>query len=242
MEDAIMKSATAATGVAPWTEAVAPWWHTVLVLTLIAIGSIAGAYEHGMPNANLPGMSHRLSSYITVLGEEWLAVLLVWLALRRRGLTLGSLVAGRWNTPRAFFTDVALGVGFVVVAIPLTAGLLYLLGASNNAALANLTPKTVVELVVYLILAATAAFAEELVFRGYLLRQFAGWSGSIAVGIVLQGIAFGLAHGFYGIAMIAIAVHGSLLGLLVYWRKSLRPAMLAHWLQDTFGGLIAFFS
>ncbi len=237
-----MKSTTAVAAAVPWTEAVAPWWHTILVLAPIAIASLAGAFEHGLPNANLPGMSHRLSAYITVLGEEWLGVLLVWWALRRRGLTLGSLVSGRWNTPRAFFTDVAIGVGFVVVAVPLTAGLLYLLGASNNPALANLTPKTLLELVVYLALTASAAFSEELVFRGYLARQFSGWTGNVAVGLVLQGVVFGLAHGFYGIAMIAVVVHGCLLGLLAYWRKSLRPGMLAHLLQDGLGGLVGFFS
>jgi uncharacterized protein len=237
-----MNSKAVVTATVPWTEPVAPWWHTLLVLTPIAIASVAGALEHGLPNANLPGMSHRLSGYVTILGEEWLGVLLVWWALRRRGLTLGSLVSGRWNTPRAFFTDVAIAVGFVVVAVPLTAGLLYLLGASNNPALANLTPKTVVELVAYMALATSAAFSEELVFRGYLARQFSGWTGNVALGLVLQGVAFGLAHGFYGVAMIAVMLHGWLLGLLAYWRKSLRPVMLAHWLQDSFGGLVGFFS
>ena len=33
---------------------IAPWWHTVLVLLPIAIGSVAGYYQHGLPNANFP--------------------------------------------------------------------------------------------------------------------------------------------------------------------------------------------
>jgi membrane protease YdiL (CAAX protease family) len=95
---------------------------------------------------------------------------------------------------------------------------------------------------VFLSLAASAGFGEELVFRGYLTRQFSAWTGSSAFGLVLQGIAFGLAHGFYGKAMIAVMMQGWLLGLLAYWRKSLRPGMLAHWLQDSMGGVVAFFS
>jgi len=55
-------------------QPIAPWWHTVLVLAPIAIGSVASAYQHGLPNANLPGVSHRLSSYFTVLVEEWFGV------------------------------------------------------------------------------------------------------------------------------------------------------------------------
>jgi len=31
-------------------------------------------------------------------------------------------------------------------------------------------------------------------------------------------------------------------GLLAYWRKSLRPGMLAHGAQDALGGLVSFFS
>lgn len=224
------------------TQSVAPWWHTVLVLTPLAIGSVASAYQHGLPNANLPGISHRLSSYITVLVEEWFGVLLVWLALRRSGLSLENLIAGSWRRPRAVFRDLGLAIAFLIVIVPSVGVLAYLLGANNNSAIANVTPKSEFELVLFLAVSASAGFAEELIFRGYLTRQFSAWTGRVAIGIVLQGIIFGLAHGFYGKAMLAIMVQGWLLGLLAYWRKSLRPGMLAHWLQDSIGGVVAFFS
>lgn len=73
-------------------------------------------------------------------------------------------------------------------------------------------------------------------------RQFGAWTGSRALGIILQGIAFGLGHGYYGKVMLAIMVHGWLLGLLAYWRKSLLPGIPAHGLQDTMGGVVGFFS
>ncbi len=223
-------------------EPIAPWWHTVLVLAPIAIGSVASAYQHGLPNANLPGLSHRLSSYFTVLVEEWFGVFLVWLALRRRGLALGSLVSGHWQTPRAFFRDLGLAVAFMVVVVPLVGGLAYLLGANTNSGVASILPKTVFELVVFLALTASAGFGEELLFRGYLTRQFGAWTGSRVFALVLQGVVFGLAHGYYFKTMALIVVHGWLLGLLAYWRKSLRPGMLAHVLQDGVGGVVAFFS
>ena len=178
------------------TQPVAPWWHTVLVLLPIAIMSVAGAYQHGLPNANLPVMSSRLSGYFTV----------------------------------------------IVVAVPVASGLIHLLRVHTDSTLATIIPHTVFELVVWLGLSITGGYCEELIFRGYLTRQFSGWTGSRAFGIVLQGVAFGLAHGYYGIAMLAIMVHGWLLGLLAYWRKSLRPGMLAHGLQDTLGGVVAFFA
>jgi hypothetical protein len=224
------------------TQPIAPWWHTVLVLLPIAIMSVAGAYQHGLPNANLPGMSSRLSGYFTVIVVEWLMVLMIWLALKRRGLSMGSLVAGRWQSLKSVFRDLGFGVGLIVVAVPVSNGLIHLLRVHTDSTLATIIPHTVFELVVWMGLSVTGGFCEELIFRGYLTRQFSAWTSSRAWGIVLQGVAFGLGHGYYGIAMLAIMVHGWLLGLLAYWRKSLRPGMLAHGLQDALGGMLGFFA
>lgn len=62
----------------------------------------------------------------------------------------------------------------------------------------------------------------------------------LVAGLILQGVAFGFSHGYYGKAVIAIMVHGCLLGLLAWWRKSLLPGMLAHGLQDSLGVIIPF--
>ena len=93
--------------------------------------------------------------------------------------------------------------------------------------------------VLYVMLSFTAGICEEILFRGYLQRQFAALTKSTAAGLILQGVAFGLAHGYQGKKyMLIIAVYGCLFGLLVYWRRSLRPGMTAHFVQDTLGGLV----
>jgi uncharacterized protein len=175
-----------------------------------------------------------------VLAQEWILVLLVWVALRRRGLTFTSLVGGDWRTPSNFFRDFGLGMALIVIAVPTTSGLIYLMGVHSDKTLAVITPKTWFELFVWFVLNWSAAFGEELVFRGYLMCQFGGWTGSPVAGLILQGVAFGMSHGFYGKAMLAIVVHGWLLGLLAWWCKSLRPGMLAHGVQDSLGGIVAF--
>jgi len=38
--------------------------------------------------------------------------------------------------------------------------------------------------------------------------------------------------------MLTICVYGCLFGLLARWRGSLRPGMMAHFLQDGVGGLL----
>ena len=235
---------SSSTGIVPTgttRETLAPWWHSALVLAGLGVLFVAGGYQNGLPNAHIPGVSSRLSSYLTIFVAEWLLVLLIWLALRRRGLTIGSLVSGRWETLGRFSKDLGLAVGFVVAIIAIEQGLSFLLHANSDTGLERTMPTTALELAVYLIVAATAGFCEELIFRGYLMQQLKAWTGSSAAGVISQGILFGLGHAYYGWKlMFIIMLHGSLLGWLTYWRKNVRPAMLAHGLQDVLGGVVAF--
>jgi hypothetical protein len=115
------------------TAALAPWWHTLLVLVPLAAGSIASAYQNGLPDAHLRGLGSRLSSYFTVIAEEWLVFFLIWLALKSREISVGSLVSGRWPTLRSFFRDLALAMGFLVVVLLLLSILLSCLGLDKIA-------------------------------------------------------------------------------------------------------------
>lgn len=49
----------------------------MLVLVPIMTGSVASAWQHGLPNANIPGLNSRLSSYVTLLVVEWLIVFVI---------------------------------------------------------------------------------------------------------------------------------------------------------------------
>lgn len=236
-----MSLSAAAIPAGPRSEPLAPWWHTVLLLGALAALSAASRHENGLPNLHLPGISARLSSYLTVIAAEWFLVLVIWLALRRRGLSIGSLVSGRWPSAGAFFRDLGLALGFfVVVALPLSFLASRFVPSAAGTEI-KISPGTVLELVVWLVMSATAGFCEEFVFRGYLTRQFSAWSGSRPLAIALQAVIFGLSHGHYSPAiMLVVALLGMFLGLLAHWRKSLRPGMLFHGFQDGLGGVVAF--
>jgi uncharacterized protein len=77
------------------------------------------------------------------------------------------------------------------------------------------------------------------VFRGYLQKQFSALNRSVAFGIILQALLFGGMHIDQGfLKTIPIITLGVLLGVLAHWRKSVRPGMITHFLQDSLAVLV----
>ena len=83
------------------------------------------------------------------------------------------------------------------------------------------------------LVAPTAAFCEELLYRGYLHAQLLRWSDSVAAALILGAVAFGLAHAYQGVqGMARAALLGALLAVPVIRTGSLWPSMAAHFVID----------
>lgn len=220
-------------------RAVAPAWHTAVVLCVLLAFSFAGALN---PNLSPMGRTHgRAAGYVVVMIFEWAVVAFIWYGASRRGVRIAELVGGSWARPGAILRDLGIAVAFLLLCgVGLLNGLDYLLKVVPNQAIRNMFPQGATEIVLYLLLSLTAAFCEEVIFRGYLQRQFGALTQSASGAILLQGIAFGAGHGYQGSKfMLVIAVYGCMFGLLARWRRSLRPGMVTHFLQDGVGGLLA---
>lgn len=85
----------------------------------------------------------------------------------------------------------------------------------------------------------TAAFGEEMIFRGFLLDRlrtgFGGGRGAVAAAVVLQAALFGLSHAYQGVGgMLLTGAVGLTLGVAVGSHpERLWAAILAHGLFDT---------
>jgi len=71
----------------------------------------------------------------------------------------------------------------------------------------------------------SAAFGEEIVFRGYLMRQFTKFFGSskisLAINILLFGFLFGLIHAYQGLSgQIITGIIGMLFAIIFHIRKN----------------------
>ncbi len=224
----------------PDRQLLAPLWHTAAVLFVLIGASLGGSRgKHPV------GDHGRLLQYLWTMGWEWALTGFVYLGIRKR-ITLRELIGGRWASVEDFLRDLLIASGFWLAAIAVLgtgAKLMHLDEAgkfdSMRQQLGFLIPGTTLELVIWCCVSTTAGICEEIIFRGYLQRQFAAISRSMFAGVLLSAVVFGAAHGYEGgPRMLLIGVYGLMFGLLAWWRKSLRPGMIAHAWHDAISGAV----
>jgi uncharacterized protein len=226
---------------APLTP-VAPAWHTALFIVVVIAFALLAAQRQG----SMLARHGRLYLYLMTLAWEYLLVGYIAWGIRKRNVTLRDLAGGRWRSGKDVLIDLGIGCGFWLVAAMVLLAVSHALGLTSPAQqeaarkqLGELLPRTGVEIALWMLLSATAGFCEEIMFRGYLQRQFLAATRSTAAAIVLQAAMFGVAHAYQGgRRIILIAVFGALFGILAAWRKSLRPGMITHFAQDAVSGIV----
>lgn len=220
----------------PSTDAVAPAWHTVLVVLIMLGLSWLSAYSQGLPSVGKT--RSRVAEYITSIAMEWLMLGFIWIGLRLRRQHMRVLLGGNWGGLWQIPRDLGIGVLFLIASNLVLSLISHLLKAVPNAATIGLLPRTPTEIAVFSLLTITAGICEEMIFRGYLQRQFSVFFKSAAAGMVLQAIMFGASHGYQARKfMLIIFVYGLMFGLMARSRRSLRPGMFAHFLQDLIAGV-----
>src|SRR5262249_43356801 len=139
---------------------------------------------------------------------------------------------------RDVVADAAMAVALWGLWSVLVRGWDRVLTPGHAASIGDLLPRGALEVSLWVALSLSAGFSEELVFRGYLQRQFTALTRSGAIAWLLQAALFGISHGYQGpVACAKIAVYGALFGAVARWRGSLRPGMLAHAATDILAGL-----
>lgn len=229
-----------ASGASARPDKVAPWWHTILFIVLMAIyGLIELRYPpssaaHGGPHARLVLYGLTIAFEYVLLGYVWL------LGLKLQGKKLREIIGGNWSK----FDQVAIDIGFAflfwmaAVMVLLITQKLVGVHASSLENLKFIFPHNIQEGVLWVVLACSAGFCEETVFRGYLQRQFLAATGNRWFAVILQAVVFGWVHVYQSAKnAIVIAVYGALFGILAVIRGNLRPGMIQHSCQDTLAGI-----
>jgi membrane protease YdiL (CAAX protease family) len=219
-----------------------PYWHTAALVLVLGVLSLANVQSgHGARS----GQAH-VRIYVATILYEWLFTGYVWWGLHRAGGSLRELIGGRWQSVEDFLLDVAIAVGAWIGALMVIAVAAIAMGMDHSGSIDDarkqigfLAPQSTLEVFLWICLSATAGFCEEVLFRGYFQKQFTRLLRNKWVALVVVSIIFGLGHGYEGPQrMVLIALLGLAFGIMSLLRKSLRPAMMAHTLQDTISGLL----
>jgi len=221
----------------------APPAHTAALVGVIVAVALTGtllqyAAPEPAPTALTSAQGGRIfQRYLPLLLVNGLLVLYVCRLFRARN-AWRDLMGRGWRRP----AEAALDVGYALLAFALIVaveGLVRPLFAGRNAAVTALLPSTGAERLIWLLVASTVGFCEELVYRGYLQTQLAAFTRSPTLGVILQAALFGLAHLEQGAGSASrVAVYGLVLGLLALRRASLRPGILCHICLDLTSGLL----
>jgi len=224
-------------------RAVAPVWHTVLFIVLTL--GLTAVQARQQPNLNTVNLPSRAPLYCVMIVFEFFMLGYVWIGLRLARVPIRDIVGGRWQRAQDFWRDVGIAAAFwcVVVGMLFTMSLMLGKNPEGTEAIKALLPRTPLDMVAWVCLSVSAGFCEEIVFRGYLQRQFLALAKRDELAVVLQALVFGCAHLYQGWkGAITITVYGALFGALAAWRKSLRPGMMQHAAQDTVSGLLGSFA
>lgn len=213
--------------------------HTVLVLAAAGAWAVRGALNADQMRTavNL----NRIGMYERTMLFEWLLFGFVLLGVKLHGTPLLAVLGERWSSIRQVLRDIGIAIVFLAVSIFITSLLGgHVHGGGPDPTVQFLLPHGGLELTVWMALSLTAGICEETLFRGYLQKQFMALTKNAPLGILLSAAMFGMAHAYQGFAKaVQIGVLGAMYGVLTHWRRSVRPGMIAHTLQDVLGGLFA---
>lgn len=220
---------------------IAPLWHTVLLVGIFLGVTIAGALfqRHAQSTSGvLQQHPNVVPLYLSVIAVEWFLVYGVWAGIHIRGVRLVDLIGGRWHSTKDVLIDIVLAIVVWILWIGIQVGVSRMV-PSHAKSVSALFPQSLLEVVLWIANSLTAGFCEEVAFRGYFQKQFEAMTGSSAGGVILQGILFGISHGYQGLrAIIMIILFGFLYGILAFWRKSLRPGVILHAWSDIYAGYL----
>lgn len=236
-----MVTAASISSPTPGRKLIAPVWHTVVLVGIFLGVTIAGALFQRHAQST-PGVLQQhpnvVPLYLSLIVVEWLLVYGVWAGIHIRGVRLRDLIGGRWNSAKEVLIDLILAIVVWILWIGIQVGVSRMI-PSHAKSVSALFPQSLLEVVLWIASCLTAGFCEEVAFRGYFQKQFEAITGSSAAGVILQGILFGISHGYQGLrAIIMIILFGFLYGILAFWRKSLRPGMILHAWSDIYAGYL----
>jgi membrane protease YdiL (CAAX protease family) len=159
----------------------APTWHILLLLVLLFVPR-SSFLEPATLSSPLVG-SGRVRMYALEFCFLWTLFAITYFGLRLNGTKLaavtGGFRAGRKELLRSTYWGLSYWVFYIfllLLLVPFGSS-----GVSSAHLLPRLLPRTAPELALFIVIAISADFCEETIFRGYLFRQLYAVIGNMLV-------------------------------------------------------------
>jgi membrane protease YdiL (CAAX protease family) len=181
--------------------------------------------------------------YLVVITFELAQLLFVWYGIKQTNTTISDLVDGRWSSMWEVIKDVlfagALWLLWMIAAIVLV--IAFHPAQHETPKYYVILPHSALEVSLWLVMSVAAGFCEEIVYRGYLQRQFLALGQSLPLAIFFQALVFAAVHRYEGaFNVLVICAMAILFGSFAARRKSLRPGIIAHTWHDGLIGAVYF--
>lgn len=186
----------------------------------------------------------RLRLYFSTVLSQWFAVTIILWRCRAHHVSLRQLAMAVPNPLLAALVSVGLALLLVTNQI---LGVRQL--ASQPDKITGIMPKLALrifpqdnsERACFVLVVATVAFCEELIYRGFVQWLFTSVTGGVvAIGIIGSALLFGLAHLYQGPrGLLVTSFLGLGFSLLRAWTGSLLPLVIGHFVADFAVGMLA---
>lgn len=192
------------------------WYVVVFFLLQIVFGAILGAFKLSLGMTTI--ITTVLSSGLTIL----LFLKLRWTPVSRSWMQTRPWIVLTWS--------VLLALGTIIPSERLVEVLQMEMPEQMMKTFEEVMKKPIG----YVVIGILAPFAEEVVFRGAILRKLLGMMDEKRhwVAIALSALVFGLVH-----LNVPQGIHAFLIGLLLGWMyyrtRSILPGILFHWVNNS---------
>lgn len=213
---------------------------TLLIFPLIL--RLTGALAVANLSPHSPEHTRAFVRFCLVLtGFLWTVFIIAFVGIQNRStVTWRQLIGTEWRSTIAIATHLGVAVlVFVVMALIGNASATLLSPLQHDTkGFQSMVAHTPVEALAFLVLALSAGFVEEFVFRGYIQMQCHALFGNMALASLVQIAIFTSGHIYQGwLRLFPVMFIGLVLTITALWRKSLIPGMVAHGFGD---GLVSF--
>jgi len=175
---------------------------------------------------------------ILIFFVEWLFALLLIYKYRISNESIRSLFSSTGN-PLKFRWAPAILL-FILINGFFIGYILYLISSMPDLSYRDMSP---LQIILFLLLTPiTAAFTEELIWRGHIISGLELRGNNSWVAILISSISFALIHGiFFPDKLLVTFLIGIVTGIYYIRERTLLPIIFTHWLMDVWSFGVFFF-